>query len=364
MVDYRILMTVSGGPGSMSLIHALRRHPFKNFTLFAGRVDGAENGSLLAVDSFIDIPYASDDLYEEKMLDICTNNRIELVISGYTDEVLKLSKARAEFEAKGVRILAPNYKAVAICRDKALLNKAVCNLAPEYLIPFSEIFSVSELLTACGEMGYPDKKLCVKPSVCNGGSRGFWILDENYDRHHAFFTEKETKYCTPSELVLKLEGIRLLPSLLLMPFIDGVVYGVDVLARDGQVISHVIRECMNPVLAGMNMRMAICEKEAISTMIKKLTQLFHLDSIFNVDVIMDDGKPYLIEINPRQSAFIGLTAEKINLLAMSIDMCMGDLKDIGVYTVKQEYQNIMAIRYIEEFAICNGTVVQYQKKIY
>jgi len=79
---------------------------------------------------------------------------------------------------------------------------------------------------------------------------------------------------------------------------------------------------------------------------------------------MDDGKPYLIEINPRQSAFIGLTAEKINLLAMSIDMCMGDLKDIGVYTVKQEYQNIMAIRYIEEFAICNGTVVQYQKKIY
>ena len=52
-------------------------------------------------------------------------------------------------------------------------------------------------------MGYPQKKVCVKPAVCNGGSRGFYLLDEDYDRFKNYFIDKHKPICSLDELLFK-----------------------------------------------------------------------------------------------------------------------------------------------------------------
>ncbi|AEB75792.1 hypothetical protein [Clostridium botulinum] len=70
-------------------------------------------------------------------------------------------------------------------------------------------------------MGYPKQNICVKPVRCNGGGRGFYILNKIYDRKEVFFKEKYKPICSLNELLLKLQGLDNIPRILIMEYIDG-----------------------------------------------------------------------------------------------------------------------------------------------
>ena len=355
----RVLLTTSSGPGMAGIVHALKSHPLRETELLAGDVVAYETGAGLVSDVLVALPFANDAFYVDKMLSICERHCVDMILSGYSQENLILSQHISAFEAVGTKILTPPYANVAICQNKDEMLAALQEAGSPYAVPHYAARSVEEVISACAALGYPAKAVCVKPAVCNGGSRGFWILDENYDRHKAFFVDKDARRCTLDELLLKWKGIEDLPAVLVMEYIDGQEYGVDVVAKEGEMLAHVIREKLPPQMAGVDMRYKTAEDADISALADTLTRFFSLDSIVNMDIIRRGQSLYLLEINPRQGALIGGSALKCNLLAYAIDLLFGEAEDLARY--ETGYTAVTGVRYIEEYAVCDGQIVRFRK---
>ncbi len=360
MVDkkkLKVLLTASSGPGAVGIIHALRNHPNKHIFIVTGSVEDYEDVSLKIADKYVKIPFSSDEDFVSKMIRICKENNIDLIVPAYSQEILELAKNEEVFLREGIHILCPSFENIFTAHNKDImyeqLQRLNCNCYPN----FKFVNSVDELKSVCLSMGYPQKKLCVKPAVCNGGSRGFFVLDENYDRFKNYFLEKEQPICSLDELLLKLKGLKRIPRIIVMDYLSGPEYGIDVVAKEGEVISYVVRKRLHPQVAGIDMRVKIENREDLSDFTKKIVKNLKLNSIVNIDIRYDEemNKPYILEINPRQSAYIGTSAQKINLLSMAIDLKLGE--KINVDNYKKNYENIVGVRYFGEFNICDNELV-------
>lgn len=355
------MLTAASGPGAIGIIHALKSHPNKKIEVIAGCVDDTENGSILCTEDRVLIPYVSDPDFVQKMIIICTEQNINLIVPGFSQESLVLSKQINKFEEKGIKVLSPSFNVVDICHNKNKMLEYLSNNKSLYCMEYKVASNIHELVQMCLDLGYPNRKICVKPAVCSGGSRGFFILEDDYDRYENFFLKKDSHICTLEELKLKLQNITNLPLMLIMEYIEGEEFGIDIVAHDGEMAGCIIRKHLEPILASINMRMDIIKDKDMKELARYTAKLFSIDSLVNIDIIRakKDGKLYILEINPRQGANIGLGVQHFNLMAMAIDCKYGDAFDQEVY--KGNYNEIKGIRYIEEFAICDGEIVRYVK---
>lgn len=357
--NIKVLLTTASGPGMSGIIHSLKSHPLKNIEIIAGTVEEDSSNISVFSDRIIKIPYANSDNYVNDMLSICLENKVDLIISGFSDENTVLSKYKSAFENKNIKILCPSHENIYLCHNKNKLYEKLEELDSEYLIPYKTVDSLEELKNACIAFGYPSSKVCIKPAVCNGGSRGFFIIDEKYDRYQELFAEKSTNLCSLDELTLKFKNIKVLPKLLVMKYIEGQEYGIDVVAKNGEVIAYTIRKIFEPRLANICMKVETVESKEIDKLIRKITKQLKLNCIFNMDIICRDREMYLIEINPRQSSFIGVSTPKINLLAIAIDLLYKEVIDVDLY--KGRYNQVTGLRYIEEFCMHNNEIIIYKK---
>lgn len=353
----RVLLTVSSGPGTAGIIHCLRNSPTKDIYIVAGSVEGNFDIGAKLADNYVKIPYCSSDKYIDEMIYICKKLNIDMIIPAFSDEIEQLTKNISKFNKLNIKILSPSYEIVHLLHNKDLMCNKFKSLNENIVPDFEVVSTVQDLKSACIKMGYPQKEICVKPARCNGGSRGFFVLNEDYDREYNFFYEKQKPICSLKELLLKLEGLNEIPKIIVMDYVSGTEYGVDVLANNGELLDCVIRKRLNPVVAGMEMRAQIIENYTIKEFVKKIVKVLKLSSILSFDIRFDskEEKPYLLEINPRQGAYIGFASRKINLLAMGIDIKLEENIDINTY--RTNYENIIGIRYFEEFAISNNNIL-------
>lgn len=353
----KILLTASSGPGAVGIINALKSHPNKDIDIVTGSVEVFEDISLKLVNKHITIPFASDKNFTTKMIKICKENNINLIVPAYCEEILQLAKYEEEFLKEGIKILCPTKENIFVAHNKDILYKKIKKLNLDYYPKFEVVETVEQLKKVCLQMGYPEKKVCVKPAVCNGGSRGFYLLDENYDRLKMYFKEKQQPICSLDELMLKLKGLNKIPKIIVMEFLEGPEYGIDVVAKEGKVISSVTRKRLSPQIAGIDMRVEIEDRKELEKLTLDIVKYLNLNSIVNIDIRYnkDMSKAYVLEINPRQSAYIGTSAKKINLLAMAIDLKLGE--SINIEDYKTQYKEIKGIRYFGEFTICDKEIV-------
>ncbi|AEB75795.1 ATP-grasp domain-containing protein [Clostridium botulinum] len=355
--NLNVLLTASSGPGAVGIISALKSHPTKKICVITGSVEEFQDVSLKMSEKHIKIPFASDKQFVEKMITICKENDIQLIVPAYCEEIVKLAEYEKNFLKEGINILCPSNENICIAHNKDLLYENMKKDGVKYYPRFEIVSSVDELKKACLSMGYPEQKICVKPAVCNGGSRGFYLLDESYDRLKMYFEEKQQPVCSLEELLLKFKGLDEIPKIIVMEYLGGSEYGIDVVAKDGRVISSLIRKRLSPQIAGIDMRVKVEEKEELNILTQEIVEKFQLNSIVNIDVRYDSNmeKAYVLEINPRQSAYIGTSSKKVNLLAMSIDLKLGE--KIHIDTYKTNHKEVMGIRYFGEFTICDEKLV-------
>lgn len=353
----KVLLTACSGPGAEGIIHALRQHPRLNIYIIGGSVEDSESIGWILADDKVVIPYANDPQFIEKILDICEKKAVDLILPAFSDESMLLTQNLDRFTQKGVKILSPQYESTLLVHNKAMMLKRLEELGADYYPGYNKADTVMELKEACFRMGYPERKICVKPAKCNGGSRGFYILDEDYDRYRVFFQEKAQPVCSLDELLLKLKGLEEIPQMLIMEYIPGQEYGMDVLAQEGKMLACVARKRLPPQVAGIDMRIVVEERKELIQLAKKVVRDLNLSSILCMDVRFDekDEKPYLIEVNPRQSAYTGISSQYANLLAMAIDIKLGVKVEKADYY--SGYSQVVGIRYFGDFTICDGNTV-------
>ena len=75
-------------------------------------------------DEYALIPSYYDEFFIAKLLQVCLNKQIDLIIPGHDDEACRLAESKEIFEAKGIQVLCSLQPLANLCRDKGKLGDA------------------------------------------------------------------------------------------------------------------------------------------------------------------------------------------------------------------------------------------------
>lgn len=344
MKQIRLLLTSTGGLVVPSMIKILRDY-FENIYIVG--VDNSENavGFHFSDASYV-VPYGNDSNYSSKLLNIAEKENIHLIIPGSDEETLAIAKDKVKFESKGIIPLCSDYAKCEIAFHKGKMLEFLKNKGietPRFRIPTK----CNQLFDYAKELGYPEKKIVLKPNISRG-ARGFWILDSGFDEENGLLKDRNRQTTKLERVYEILTKSKNFPSIILMEYLEGEDFNVEVLAKIGNplyTIPHVrlVPEA-GPVQVGL-----VKEDRKIRELIKKIVKAFEFDFYLNIEVAYNIQKnlPMVYEINARIGAPIVITAAAgLNLLAKGIELAM----DIPIKK-NLKVQETMMIRYWNELFI-------------
>jgi len=212
---------------------------------------------------------------------------------------------------ESVEPLMPRWQFVLEVIDDKFAFMQQCH---EHDIPVAEAWrfdNVAELEALLATYGH--QPLCVKP-VTGIFAQGFWRLskvkemgkevDEQYDSfEHLYFTE-EKKINTAQFINAYANSVmvqeRPIP-MLLMPYLSGQEYSIDVVCEYGEVLAAVTRYKTGKI-------QHIGYEQAVMDVVIPLIKAFGCDGIVSVQTKADDdGQHRVLEINSRPSGGIDYT---------------------------------------------------------
>ncbi|MGE6329124.1 ATP-grasp domain-containing protein [Psychrobacter pacificensis] len=215
---------------------------------------------------------------------------------------------REAFDAAGIRLLtgATSVAALESIEDKF----AFMQQCHQHNIPVADAWrfdNVAELEALLTEHGH--QPLCVKP-VVGIFAQGFWRLDsgkdpdEHYDSfEHLYFTEEKKinaaqfMHAYKNSLMVRERPI----PMLLMPYLSGQEYSIDVVCEYGEVLAAVTRYKTGKI-------QHIGYEQSVMDVVIPLIKAFGCDGIVSVQTKADDdGQHRVLEINSRPSGGIGYT---------------------------------------------------------
>jgi len=232
---------------------------------------------------------------------------------------------REKFDAAGIRLLtgATSIAALESIDDKF----AFMQQCHTHNIPVADAWrfdNVVELEALLAEHG--DQPLCVKP-VVGIFAQGFWRLDTGkadstaYDSfEHLYFTEgKKINAAQFLNAYTNSQMVRERPiPMLLMPYLSGQEYSIDVVCEYGEVLAAVTRHKTGKI-------QHIGYEQSVMDVVIPLIRAFGCDGIVSVQTKADSsGQHRVLEINSRPSGGIGYTSHSgINLTQVGFSYWLG-----------------------------------------
>lgn len=262
---------------------------------------------------------------------------------------------RDVFSTAGIRLLtgATSVTALESIDDKFAFTQHCQAQA----IPVAECWrfdNITELKTLLAEHGH--QPLCVKP-VTGIFAQGFWRLDsgkedgEQYDSfEHLYFTED--KKINTEQFINAYTNSKMIQEqpipMLLMPYLAGQEYSIDVVCEYGEVLAAVTRHKTGKI-------QHIGYDESVMAIVIPLIKVFDCDGIVSVQTKADDtGQHRALEINSRPSGGIGYTVHSgVDLTQVGFAYWLGltdkpNLADITQQIVPCQVRSIMMSAKLEE----------------
>lgn len=306
-------MTGAGAPGGPGIIKALKQG---TVDLYTGDCNPVASGRFLS-EKFIELPKAGSNEFIPFILQFCLQNGIEVIFPLVTSELFKLAQHKQTFLDNGIKILVSDYGSLSIANDK---GKLYTHLYQQGIsVPSFQIISTVEgLQDAATKLGYPQKPVCIKPTVSNG-SRGVRILQENVDEFDLLFHYKPNNlYATLDKITQILKNKRF-PELLVSDYLPGDEYTIDTIVQKGipKLILPRIRTKMN---SGISVQGTFIKQDEIIAYCDDILRSLHLSGPIGLQVKADrNGKFKLLEINPRiQGTSVAAMGMGINLPVLAV----------------------------------------------
>ena len=344
MKKIRILLTGAGAPGAGSIVHCLKDNGECKVDIIG--IDKRKNVNTAHLfEKVYAVPAADSDDFIDAVKEICEKESIDVIVPIVTKELLKFSVAKKEFEEIGTRINVIDYEALLIANDKLrlfdYLNKKGLE-TPSYF----EVTSTTDIVEKARKLGYPKENVCLK-QACGNGSRGVRILSQSRNRYDDFFNEKpNSMICTLEEVVNILSERDAIPPMMVMDYLPGNEWGVDLLAKDG-IVSNIMCRETTVIQHSITLECITKENKLIENYCKKIAKLLNITGNIGFDFKYDKtGKPQIIEINPRLTATVAINkASGINFPWLGVKQCLG----YEVESVSNVNYVKMKRRYTEEY---------------
>jgi len=323
----KVLWTMAEGMGTASDLEMLKNaKPFDINVVTAGTKGKDAAGFVITGKKFM-VPEVKDFKYLNAILDICRIEKVTTVIPQYTDELLLMSENTKQFNDLGIKVLVTeDADKLRIANSKSELYKYFRqkSFVPEYTLA-SDIDSIKK---AVYELGYPSVPVCIKPVQGEGG-KGFRIItDEKIDIF------KESVNSPKLSLEAYLESIKIsdsIPELLVTEYLPGKEYSVDCVCKNGTTYICIPRQRIETAM-GVSSVSLIEKNEELISYSKEIISSLSLSYNINIQFkYSSEGKPKLIEINPRVSgSLVANCGAGINMLEAALrlayDMPLGNIE--------------------------------------
>lgn len=333
-----ILITGIGAPGGPSIV----KHLKNNIECKIIGVDSSIEycAAKYYVDSYHQIPKASDKLFLSSILNLIEENKITHLISLVTDELHIFSQNKNRLNCK---IYISSYETILKSSNKYQLYEHLKNTIS---LPKYKKINLQSINDYLSEFDFPNSEICFKPLNFDG-ARGFRILSNKVDRLKQIMTDKPYNYyLSMDELDVLLKSSNFDIDILLSELLPGKEYTVDTFVENKKIKSISIRERLK-----LKDHISFVGKTISNEIIEK--QVFDINEMFDFEGSIgyqfkenNEGIPLLLECNPRlQGATILSSKNNFDYI----------LANVGIY--KQSfYTQIYMYRYFDEIFESNGKI--------
>jgi len=244
------------------------------------------------------------------VLDTAQQHQIKLVWAGRRGQVYE--PHRAAFTAAGIDLItgATCLQDLLDLDSKAIFaercQQADIPVASGWVVNNGQ--ELAEVVTAQREQ----HALCIKP-VHGIFGEGFWRLIDDLSPFRCFLTPDDR--CVNTQLFVDSYAALTKPKpMLVMPYLSGTEYSVDMVCEAGQVVAAVARDKRDD-----KSQCLMLEHEVIE-LARRVVALFGCDGIVNLQSKSDaHGQQHVLEINARPSGGIGYTMHTgLNLAAICV----------------------------------------------
>jgi carbamoyl-phosphate synthase large subunit len=324
LTGIRVFITGAGAPGAPGIIKSLRKVTERKIEIFGGDAKPENSVGAGLLDRTFLIPYPESPDFIEKILEICLKEKVDVIIPLVTRELIIFAENKKLFNEHGISVSVSDPAQLTIANNKYLLMK----FCRENSIPFPAfhlVKSVAEFRSAAELLGYPGEKICFKPPVSNG-LRGFRIIEDSQDRLYSLLNEKPNNvYIGFDEFISICEPANFFPELIVMEYLPGEEYSVDVLADNGKFISAIPRS-RDHIKMGISFVGSAVEDREIIESSRKIVEGLKLHGNIGLQFKRDkNGIPKIIESNPRvQGTIVLCTAAGENMVYEAVKIGLGE----------------------------------------
>ncbi|MEQ8667362.1 MAG: ATP-grasp domain-containing protein [Rhodospirillales bacterium] len=323
-----ILITCVGGAMMPSALRWLKEHG--RFPVSIHGCDAAESPLAASfVDVFHTIPFGDAPDYGETMLRLVKAHGIKVVVPGSDAEAFALANIAGDLAAAGAAITTSPAPVLATLRDKAVTYAALEQAG--VAVPVHRVIDrPGDLADALSDCGYPARTTVIKPADGRGGRGVAVLIGEDGAPEWMGAGQREARLdaaafadCDPAALITG--------RTMVMPALRAPVYDVDILADNGSVQATVVRRRHN--LAGIPWTgNTICRDERFESYARDAAAALGLSGAHDMDLMSDDdGRPALLEVNPRMSGSLAASlAAGIPFLDAAIGMRIGIELPVGL----------------------------------
>jgi carbamoyl-phosphate synthase large subunit len=258
----------------------------------------------------------------DRLLEIAIQEKAEVILPLVTKELEILSLNKDKFQNESVIVLVSDYYPLKIANNKGKLLRHMKEKG--FPVPhFFIVKSKEEFVEAVKELGYPDEPICFKP-VKASGSRGFRIIDPQINRYKLLFEMKPaTTYITLDEITSIFDETKIFPQLIVMEYLPGKEYSVDLLVDHGKPLYTIPRR-RDAMSAGISIKGEIVKENDVINYCNEIVQSLGLHG--NIGVQVKRAKtniPLILEINPRiQGTIVHCTGAGVNLPYYAVKMAL------------------------------------------
>ena len=257
-----------------------------------------ERNEILSVADYALLEPQEADERLQFITDIVATHGIHHIHAGRN--TLWFEENRAAIEATGVSLTtgATSANWLALAEDKV----AFAGLMQQHalpVVPSWRVNSVNELQSYLASPPFSDSPVCVKP-VTGIYGMGFWRFDDTASAMD-LFNHPENRLVNPQQYLAALATAESFKPLVLMPYLPGPEYSVDILADNGEVLAAVGRRKEGAIQYLVN-------EGAAFELACNCARAMNADGLVNVQTRNNhQGTPLLLEINMRPSGGIGYT---------------------------------------------------------
>jgi len=330
MDSLKILMTGAGAPGAPGIIKSYRNNGERKITVVGADMKDVVP-TINMLDSYERIPSASSSDFLDEVLRICDFYHINVIQPLVTKELEIFSENISMFSAKDIKVCVSPISNLRIANDKGKLLSALVksNISvPEFYV----VDTIEDFIDASEKLGYPNKTICFKPTKANG-SRGFRIIDSKVNKKEILFGQKPNSLYISYDEAINILKDGTFPQLLVMEFLPGDEYSVDMLVDHGKTLCAIprLRQVMN---GGISVDCTVVNHTDVIEYAVRIAEVLDLHGNIGIQVRRDkDDNIRILEINPRvQGTIVCCSAAGVDLpylgikLAMDEKICMPDVK--------------------------------------